>query len=101
MLDGSLVVLVDGLHQEFDQYGRFVTEFLEINVGMVARQSSLNGRKKILHFDAEFLRLGGILHIIGIKRSVLTNHAHIGFRLKVTHGSLDTQRSEEHTSELQ
>ena len=37
MLDGTPVVLIDGLHHQFDEYGRLVTEFLEIDVGTVGK----------------------------------------------------------------
>ena len=57
VLDGAPVVLIDGLHHQLDQYGRLVAEFLEIDVGTVARQLSLRCREKIFYFHAELLRL--------------------------------------------
>ena len=91
MLDGAPVVLIDGLHHQFDQYGRLVAEFLEIDIRTIARQTSLDGRKKVFHLHAQLLRLIGILHVESIERAVLANHAHIGLRLKILDGSLYTQ----------
>ena len=85
MLDGAPVVLIDGLHHQLDQYGRLVTEFLKVDVGTVAWQSSLSGRKEILHLHAELLRFGSILHVKSIEGAVLTDDTHIGLRFKVLH----------------
>lgn len=38
VFDGSLVVLIDGLHHQLDKYGRFVAEFLGIDVRTIRNE---------------------------------------------------------------
>ena len=67
MLDIAFVILIDGLHHQFDKYGRLVAEFLEVDVRTVARQTSFDGRQKVFHLHAQLLWLIGILHVKSVE----------------------------------
>ena len=92
VLNRSLIMLVDGLHHQLHKYRRLVAQFLEVDVGTVRRQASFSGiqelrfapvlaalgiagassalpslAQEVFHLHIEFLRLFGILHIVGVK----------------------------------
>ena len=62
MADGATVTLLDRFHQQLDEHGRFATQFLEIDVGAVGRQTTIRLRKKIRHLDRQLLGFVGILY---------------------------------------
>ena len=91
MLYQSLVLLVDGFHNQTHQHRTLRTKFLEIDFLCIVRTvHSLAIVDKVLHFHIEDKRLIGILDIEGVETAVLRNDRHIGLVMEVLYGRLYT-----------
>ena len=64
MLDLAAVILVNGLHDQFDQQRRFASQLLQIDVQrIIGAVYRLPAMQEVRHLDRQFHRLVGILDI--------------------------------------
>lgn len=75
MFDFTLVVLVDGLHNQMHQLRGFTAQLLQIDVeGIVRTVHRTAIVDKILHLDVQKQRLIGVLHVKRVERTAFGNH---------------------------
>ena len=92
MLDLAAVILVNGLHDQFDQQRRFASQLLQIDVQrVIGAVYRLPVMQEVRHLDRQFHRLVGILDIEAVIGPVLGNDRKVALAREITQGRLYTQ----------